>query len=172
MLIRIPQTCEDRRQQTYVQLVLRVYPERTINPFEGRLLRCGSKVEEAALRPSGEYPETPLLIEFAGSDRSGKGHNRSSDVHVLWKFDRGGAAWIELARVKSRGAEWIEYLKPIVIRELGRTQLSSADVAWNASQRILVALDRELELLQRAARAETMVFLYDAFAARLVAAQS
>lgn len=147
---------------------MRVYPERTLGAFEGRLLRCGSNVEEAELRPTEEYPEVPLLLEFAGHDASGSGHRRSNHVHILWKLNRKTKEFEELARVKGQGAEWIYHLKPIIIRELHRAEMTSSEIAWQASLRILRVLDDELERLQREGKAHLMSFLHDEFTARLV----
>jgi hypothetical protein len=86
------------------------------HPFAGVFLRSGAVVDGASLWPTSDYPAIPLLIEFAGSDRSGRGHNRSLDIHVLWRFD--GRAFREVARVKSQGREWVFDFLPIVEREI------------------------------------------------------
>jgi hypothetical protein len=168
MLIRIPRTCTSRKEHTYAQLVMRVYPDRLINPFEGRLLKTGSSVELSELRPTPEYPEIPLLIEFAGNDRTGSGHRRSNDVHVLWRLNPSTREWQELVKVNGQGRDWVEYLRPIVMRQLAAASEPYSDLAARARQRVLRLLDDELERLQRSGRADLMTTLYDEIAARLM----
>jgi hypothetical protein len=164
--VRIPRTNDDRRQQTYAQLIQRVNRRGPI-PFEGRLLRTGSKIEEADLRPDTEWPETPLLIEYAGNDRSGRGHIRSRDIHVLWKFQN--HEWIELSRATSHGPEWWYHLKPAVLRELSMPEVNYVELAGKASERVLELLDRELDQLPPGeGRERALSFIYDQFSARMV----
>jgi hypothetical protein len=169
--IRIPQTCTDRRQLTFAQIILRMSPRATPTIFEGARFRTGSRVTECELRPTPDYPEIPLLLEYAGNDRTGRGHRRSNDIHVLWKFESETSEWIELARVTSQGPEWFEHLGPIMRDHLrGGPNANEAEVAGKATRRILELMDRELESLARDGRERAMSFLYDAFTARLMAA--
>jgi hypothetical protein len=162
--IRIP-CSNDRRQATYAQLIRRVNMRGSI-PFEGRLLRTGAAIEEADLRPTPEWPETPLLIEYAGNDRSGHGHRRSNDLHILWRFDAG--EWIEIARISSQGPEWHYHLVPIVRREICSAPVNFVEVAGKITELVLALLDHELDGLEDEGRARTMSFLYDKFTARFV----
>ena len=167
MFITIPRSTPGRRERTYAQLVMRVHPHRAL-PFEGRMFKTGSRVEEAELHPSSEYPAVPILIEYAGSDRTGRGHNRSPDVHVLWQFVDG--VWNELARVRSHGPEWMVHLRPIVELVLVSLPVNHIEIAGQVSARVLRFLDKELEHLADEGRERAMSFLFDQFAARLVAA--
>jgi hypothetical protein len=134
------------------------------------MLRCGSRVDAGALRPTVDYPEVPLLIEYAGNDASGRGHNRSNDIHVLWRYESEAGEWVELARLLSRGPEWISDMVPIVQRELrGAAPIQYLEVAQKISALVLGVLDRELSALEDEGRCRVMSFLYDQFSARLVA---
>lgn len=139
-----------------------------VQPFEGRLFRCGMRVAVSDLRPTADYPEVPLLIEYAGNDASGSGHNRSNDIHLLWRYQAG--AWVELARVASQGREWVFDILPIVQRELAGAPVHQcvAD-AEKVSQLVLGVLDRELLTLAGEGRSRALSFLWDELAARLVA---
>ena len=118
-MARIPRSSPSWREKTFCQLILRLPVRPGIHFFEGGIyFRCGSSVEESALHPTPEYSETPLLLEYAGRDHTGRGHNRSNDIHVLWQWNAAESEWRELARVLSRGPEWFHHLAPIVRREL------------------------------------------------------
>ena len=119
--MRIPRTCRHRGQLTYAKLLVRVYPHRAMaNAFEGKLLKPGALIDEAELRPTLEYPAIPLLLEYAGNDRTGRGHRRSHDIYLLWRYDRAYGGWEELVRCASQGADWIQHLKPVALAELNR----------------------------------------------------
>jgi hypothetical protein len=140
------------------------------NAYEGKLLRPGAVIDEADLWPTSEYPEIPILLEYAGNDRTGRGHNRSNDIYLLWRYDRANATWVELIRAKSQNADWVEHLKPVAIAELRRTQApADANAARGVTGRVLLALDNELELLGPGDRHLVMAFVYQEFASRAVA---
>jgi hypothetical protein len=138
--------------------------------FEGKLLKPGTLIDEAELWPTPEYPETPLLLEYAGNDHTGRGHRRSNDIYLLWRFDRARRCWVELIRATCQGADWIEQLKPIAFAELGRA-LAPPDpnAAAGISGRVLSVLDHELEMLGAGDRHLVMAFVYQEFSARAVA---
>jgi hypothetical protein len=172
--VAIPRTCKYRRQPTYAKLLLRVYRDRTWNAFEGKLLKPGALIDEAELWPTPEYPEIPLLLEYAGHDRTGRGHRRSNDIYLLWRYERSRAAWVELIKCTCQGADWIEQLKPIAIAELGRAVLpvtmeEAAAQAASVTGRVLGVLDHELEMLGPRDRHLVMTFVYQEFSARAVA---
>jgi hypothetical protein len=142
--------------------------------FEGKLLKPGALIDEADLRPTPEYPEIPLLLEYAGTDHTGHGHRRSNDIYLLWRYDRAGACWVELIRATSQGADWIAHLKPIALAELRRgvpppDAANSANAAAGISGRVLSVLDHELEMLGAGERHLVMAFVYQAFTSRAVA---
>lgn len=168
--VKIPHTCTDRKQLTYAQLILRMSTRGAPTVFEGRHLKTGSQIDEAELRPTPEYPEVPLLLEFAGHDRSGAGHRRSNDIHVLWSWQSEPGEWIELARVTSQGPEWVYHLRHFMLAHFNGAVPNEAEIAGRATRRILEVLDRELESLASDGRARAMSFLHDAFIARMLAA--
>lgn len=165
----IPHTTTLRRERTYAQLVLKVYPNRSL-PFAGPNFRTGARVDQALLRPTPDAPEHPLLIEYAGTDKSGKGHNRSNDIHVLWRFDIARNEWTEITRTLTKGREWIDCLLPVIKRQLVSPPVNDVEIATAVSARVLGLLDRELdELTCLSTRERVMSFLYDQFTARFVA---
>ena len=143
------------------------------NAFEGVLFKPGATVDESALWPTPEYPAVPLLLEYAGNDRTGRGHNRSNDVYLLWRYDRALGSWVELVRSVSRGAEWVERIKAVALLELGLPVLADnpADPASAAgiTDRVLSLLDRELEMLGPHERHLVMDYCYQEFSARAAA---
>jgi hypothetical protein len=173
--VLIPRTSQSRGMLGYAKLLCRIRPRRTFDAFEGTLLRPGALIDEAALRPAPDYPAIPILLEYAGHDRSGRGHRRSNDIYVLWRYDAAVCGWLELIRCTCQGADWIENLKPIALRELARSSEPGVDVdraarhAADVSGRILGALDVELERLDRDERHLVMAFIYQAFSARATA---
>jgi hypothetical protein len=167
--ILIPRTASNRRELTYAKLLWRVHPDRTmVNAFEGALFKPGSRVEYSALWPNDRYPETPLLLEFAGSDYSGHGHNRSNQIHVLWRFDTDGLVWEEIARTLSQDAGWIMNLIPIALRELGGPAAVDAALAADVSAGVLSRLDAELGALAQSDRDLVLNLVFEQVTARMV----
>jgi hypothetical protein len=165
MLIPIPRS-GGRREATYAQLILRI---RRSGLIDGRFFRAGARVEETELWPAPGYPEVPLLLEFAGSDRAGRGHTRSADIHLLWRYDRARREFDEVARVRSHGAEWFHHLEPIVRRHMIRPPVNHAEEARGASARVLAALEGELDRLEDEGRDSAIALLYNQVAARFAA---
>lgn len=172
--IRIPHTAPNRREQTYAQLVKRVNIRGPL-PFEGKLFRTGKAVELAELRPTDEWPETPLLIEYAGKDRTGWRRGRKcNDIHILWRLKpaAGAAAepeWLEITSIKSQGPEWHTHMQQSVLIELRAAPVNFVEVASQASERVLTVLDHELSGLEDEGRGRLLSFLQDQFTARLMA---
>ena len=172
--VRIPRT-SGRQKRGWALLIRRVSPCGGIRILEGTHLRPGSAVSEADLRPTPEYPVTPLLIEYAGTTgrdsegRKAHGHNRALDVHILWRYDR-PAGWTEIARVASEGPGWREYFLPIVTREFEKWRsddpVDHVAEARAASSRICAAIDIELARLEAEDRRRVVSFLYDQIVAR------
>lgn len=148
-----------------------MHPDRTMaNAFEGMLIKCGAKVPLASLWPDARYPKVPILLEFAGSDYSGRGHNRSRQIHVLWRLDVDQLVWVEVARTLSYRAEWILQLRPIALQELGGVPAPDPDLALQFAARFLRRLDDELKDLGAGDRALAVNFLFEQIAARLAGA--
>lgn len=136
------------------------------NAFEGKLFKPGSVIDVSELWPDPGYPENPLLLEFAGSDRTGKGHNRSNHVYVLWRYapDHG---WVELARTFSQSNDWIFNMRSIALRELG-PPLPDPEHAKKAISAFLVALDSRLKELSEPDRLIALNLLHENVLARIV----
>jgi hypothetical protein len=162
--VKIPRTAARRAERCYARLVLRA--TRRAPFFDGPLLRAGAFVEESALWPTPDYPLIPLLIEYAGSDGSGLGHNRSRDVHVLWRYVRARQDFEEVARVASHGAEWVYDLRPIVERELVRPAIDDNARGRAAASRLAALIDGALDELEDAGRESALAALYNQVAAR------
>ena len=176
--IRIPHSSPSRGAMTWALLVRRISPRssRGLRIFEGTHLKTGSQIEESELRPTERYPLVPLVIEFAGSTgrdargRPARGHNRSTHLHILWRYDARVSDWQEIIRTVTEGADWFVQFEPIVRRELVRPPANYAEEARTASERLIVTIDRELhELDADEARESVLAFLYDQIVARLVA---
>jgi hypothetical protein len=165
--VHIPNTSPSRREPTYARLIRGVSSLPAGLAFPGKLFRCGRAVEESELWPEEGYPETPLLIEFAGRDRVGRGHNRSTWLHVLWRYDLHRREWAELCRASSVGAEWVEYLKPAILAELRNEPRCPVDAAARASGKVLMLLDGELDQLSDEERRLAMTLVYEQVTARL-----
>lgn len=170
--VRIPRSSPSRGERSYAQLILRVLHHPRVRFFDGPLFRCGQLVDESELRPTPDAPLAPLLIEYAGNDRSGWGHRRSNDIHILWRYDAARADWVEIARTLSQGPEWKWNLAPIVRRELGSVAPAPnfVAIARASTDRVLEILDGELDQFDDEGRARVLSFLYDAFTARLMSA--
>lgn len=171
MSIRIPRTCPSRGERTWAQLIERVPRRARIQIFPGRVyFRTGAQVDERELRPTPSWPATPLLLEYAGSDRTGRGHNRSNYIHVLWRFDAKRAEFREIARCVTQGPEWFAHLAPIARREIerGSPPVNHVEVAHAVTGRVLALLDGELETLEDEGRDRVMSFLYDQVVGRLM----
>jgi hypothetical protein len=158
--VRIPHSCK-RREPTYATLIRRVRPCGTIaSTFEGDYLRTGREVDDAG------FPPVVLLHEHAGSAIAGRGHRRSTQLHILWRWDRERREWRELMRVQAIGSEWVEAMKHAALRELRDPNLSGVDQARAAAVRIFVLIDDEISLLERDAGRELVGMLWEQFAAR------
>ncbi len=172
LTVIIPRSAAGRRELMYARLLWRVHPDRTLaNAFEGKLLKPGARIELSDLWPHEGYPRTPVLLECAGSDHSGRGHNRSKQIYVLWRFEA-KRGWVELARTLTEGAEWIVHLMPLALRELGGPARLDPDLAANVATTFLGRLDDELKELGAGDRALALSFVYEQLAARMMRAEA
>lgn len=170
VFVTIPRSAPGGRPEpTWAQLILRV---RRSGLIDGRFFRTGARVEESALRPSDAWPEVPLLVEFAGSERAGRGHNRSADIHLLWRYDSARRGFDEIARVRSDGAEWLHHLEPIIRRHIRRPPVSPTSEARDAARRVVAALEGELDLLEDEGHERALALIYNQVAARFAASVS
>jgi hypothetical protein len=139
------------------------------NAFEGKLLKPGARLEYSSLWPDPRYPRKPVLLEFAGSDHSGRGHNRGSQIYILWRLE--GENWVEIARSLSVGGEWIAVLMPIALRELGGPARIDPDMAEKLAVVWLGRLDDELKELGAGDRGIMLNFVFEQVAARMMKAE-
>jgi hypothetical protein len=168
--VQIPRTAVSRREMTYAQLLKRVHLDRHLNVFEGPIMKTGISIDQSELWPSSDFPACPLLLEFAGSDRKGRGHNRSSQIHILWRYEPEGGGWVEIVRTLSVGAEWIMHLAPIALRELGGRPPVDELRAGAVARFFLSQLDKDLCELGAGEKASVLTQLFEQLAARLVSA--
>ncbi len=139
-------------------------------PLSVYLIKTGATIEESALWPTPDYPAVPLLLEYAGNDRTGRGHNRSNDIYLLWRYERESGRWVALLKCTGQGTDWIAPVKQRALAELARTAPPlSCTHASDVCVRVLAALDHELELLDTVNRHLVMSFVYQEFSARAVA---
>ena len=166
--LRLPMTASRRGAITYIKLLKTVNPDRSFGgyAFEGDLLQPGQAIDEQDLQPSPDYPETPLLLECAGGDGSGSGHRRSQQIYILWRYEGGAGNWEEVARTASANRDWTYDLGPIARREIyAKPVLVDSEAA---AERVIEALQAELDPLERKAQRLVILALYDRVAARVV----
>jgi hypothetical protein len=137
-----------------------------VRTFEGQYLKCGSKVERSDLRPDPSYPENPVLLEFAGNDRTGRGHNRSNSIYILWRLTSRG--WEEVGRALAQGADWVPQIRFLALRELGGPPPADPLLASQTARQLVCRLDAELRSLSASERQIALGLVYEQIAARIV----
>jgi hypothetical protein len=123
-------------------------------------------VAPAELRPTVEYPETPVLLECAGIAKTGRGHNRSEYLYIVWRFDAHSDEWRELGRAQSAACEWAADLAPIARRAIDE-QIGAPDLT-EVERRISVYLNSELGRVAERDRMQVLAVIHDAIATRIV----
>jgi hypothetical protein len=136
--------------------------------FEGPLFKPGALVDDSALWPDARYPAKPVLLEFAGSDHTGSGHNRSNQIYILWRFEPDRWVWVEVVRVLTQNADWIANLLPIALAELGGVPAPDPLLAAEVAGRWLSQLDAELEALRAEDRGLALNLIFEQVTARMV----
>lgn len=171
--IRLPAGSGVRSRHGYLKLLSRVDPEAQNGfGFEGCLLRLGAIVTPAELRPTPDYPEIPVLLEYSTAPSHAAGARRRSDsLYVLWRWQDG--AWCELGRAASASWDWALDLRPLAIRALseasGEKPVEKEPDLPAIAANISLFLDRKLQALKPADRARLLGILHDQFASRLSA---
>jgi hypothetical protein len=165
-----------RKFRTYAKLLYYVDPDDDTGfGFEGKIMRPGSVVSSADLRPGEEYPVNPILLEYAEAPALGhRGHNRKEQLYILWRFDWDLNIWIELGRAMSVAWEWAIDLRPLAVRALkeSRSVAQIMPIMPNVGEiagRIFVVLDGELKRLEPPDQKKVLGILHDQFACRLCA---
>lgn len=166
--IRLPAGSGVRSRHGYLKLLSRVDPEAQNGfGFEGCLLRLGAIITPAELRPTPDYPEIPVLLEYSTAPSHAAGARRRSDsLYVLWRWQDG--AWCELGRAASASWEWAVDLRPLAIRALAQEKAVEAAPDLPAiAHHIAGFLDEQLKILKPPDRARLLGILHDQFASRL-----
>ena len=164
--VTLPRTASARHERSYALLVRRVTSNPAL-PFRGAYFRAGAAIDESALRPSDEWPDPPLVVEFAGRAETGWGHRRSTYRYVLWRYE-GAGNWTELARASASDGSWIERLRAVALVEIGNRRVPPSEVAWRAADRVVETLERELAELDDGERELTLGFLVQEITSRAV----
>lgn len=170
--VRLPLSRTRRSQLTYATLLRRFDPRsRAAFTWEGDLLTPGATIPEARLWPSGAFPRTPLIVEFAGADNPAKGHRRheSDSTVILWRYEReNDGAFVEVGRVCAPAGMWALLLEPLVrdamAREAGLAAPPDVDVIRG---RIATVLAAELDLVADSERARILQLVRDELAGRI-----
>ncbi len=133
--------------------------------FEGKLLRPGSVVTDAQLRPSADYPEIPVLLEYSRMPANGKrGHNRVDALYILWRLH--GSEWREIGRSHSASWEWAVDLRPLAVRALAQKAVLAPDLSA-VQNRIAASLAQELRGLEAVQQWRVLAIIHDQLASRL-----
>lgn len=159
-------------------LIRRVCDNQTAIAFDGKHFRCGIAIDDSELWPDDEYPQTPLLLEYAGLDYeaplerpgSGFGGKRRPLVHLLWRYEKDRREWHELARTSSVDSEWVAHFVAIarIEMERGGRRATPIDIAARASWRWMETLDQELRALNAEERVIALGMVYEQITARVV----
>jgi hypothetical protein len=172
--IRLPRT--STRADTgscFAKLIRRVREIRTGGfEFEGKFLRPGARLTLEQLRPSPEYPSTPIIIEYARGAKYGPGLRRREYLYIAWRFDVECHQWRELGRAVGIGAEWTDVLRPIIVCALKQARGDVPAIALDVqavADRISAFLDAELMPLDEPDRRRIIAVVHDQFAFRLSA---
>lgn len=162
-----------RARRCFLKLLSRVDPEAHNGfGFEGCLLRPGAFVSRAQLRPSDDYPEIPIILEYSTAPAEIIGARRQScGLYVLWRWHPGALEWREIGRALAASWEWALDLRPLAIRALaeargaGGAAEKGADLTQIADS-LTVFVDKQLNHLKPADRVYVLGILHDHFAAR------
>jgi hypothetical protein len=109
-----------------------------------------------------------LVLECAGPESAGRGHNRSEVLWILWRWERGD--WRECGRALAIGREWIHILGPLA------EHLLTEPVALHEVKARCASLAEEIaEMVQNRVRREPIELqkqvwqsLYDQIPGRIV----
>ncbi len=162
VMVRLPQSCIRRNVPMYCKLLYTILSLSDPRAFEGQLLKCGQRVPESELWPAPDWPLVPILLECAGPDGRGRGHRRSAYLYVLWRYETG--EWVEIARTRAIGAEWVQDLVDVAKRELGsEPPVGPGELA----RQMIDDLDRQLTRLENKFQLQVLSVLYTEVLGRL-----
>ena len=171
--VRIPRSALVRNEPTYAKLLFRVVREPNFGPwsYKGRIVKCGSWINETELRPDPTWPVVPVLLECAGRVpgvlyRADSGHKRCEDLYVLWRWD--GQDWCEVCRMQSQQGQWCHAMRSVAAAELNGPVLVPRP--FNPApivSRVHALITRECDTLDHCDRQAVAAALYESFAARV-----
>lgn len=168
--IRLP--CSGSSQDRFLKLLSRVDPDAENGfGFEGRLLP-GKTATAAALRPSADFPETPIVLEYSHAEARGiPGNRRRDGLYVLWRWERQAGSWRELGRARSVAWEWAIDLRPLALRALAEARSRPPGVEAVPDLGLIAArisefIEKELCILPALQQARVLAALHDELAKR------
>lgn len=166
--VAIPRSSPRAARGCFTKLLYSVDPDATHGfGFHGTLLRPGARLTVEALRPTPEYPEIPLLLEYGSVPVPGD--RLWAQLYILWRFEVQTHSWRELARTTATAWEWAYELRPIAVRALARVAISTPLDHAAIAGRLSVLLDVELGALAPADRVRVLSVLHDELAGRVCA---
>lgn len=168
--IRLPRSASRTERDTFVKLLSFVDPEAEHGfGFEGKLLRPGSLLTPAQLRPADHFPEIPIVLEYLPGTKNGR---RREQLYILWRLDWSTHEWRELGRAVSESWHWANDLRPLAVRALKEARSKHAlelQPDFPAiERRIAQFLDAELKPLEAGDRVRVLAMLHDQLATKLL----
>jgi len=130
--LMLPSTARRGEPLIYIRVLHEVWPNSRAGGWrlKGRLYRPGQRVSRDAL------PDPLVVVEAAGRSKTGRGHNRSEYLYILWHWD---GEWREVARAISPSWDWQWILGPAA-----RKLLTTAPIQERAARHVdelLTAID-------------------------------
>lgn len=172
--VRIPRSSPRPVKDDFAKLLRHVDPEAQCGfGFDGVLVKPGSVLSRAELRPSAEFPAAPVLIEMARvMEDAPAARRRYEDLVVLWRYSRERDTWIELGRSRSKSWEWAIELRAIAVRaiEEQRVRVQVVVNAVEIQRRIATAIERELAGVGAGDRWRVLSVVHDELARGLAGA--
>jgi len=167
MQIRLPRS-GGRQSRGFCKLIEKVLANRgDAFAWEGRFFRPGDLVDEQQMRLPG-WPDRPLLLEYvpAVGAPSGWRRHRYPDTWILWTWS--GGSWRELGRADALGGDGASTLKSLALAHLAPPPLAWRRTLTEARERIVAAVDAELEAVEEGRKAALLSVVHDVIASRAV----
>ncbi len=162
--VRLPRSATRRDTGTWIKLLERVTDSPGGFGFEGKLLRPGETI------PAGQLPEPAVLLECAGTEGRGRGHNRGDVRYIVWRWDRSARDWQELAQCSSVSGDWALALNGVALRALHPDDQVITPFDCEASvDRILSFAESEMHGMQSRLRNRVLERLYGRIAGFIAA---
>jgi hypothetical protein len=164
--VYLPNTCpENRRHHTHLKLLSHVDPDAPYNlGFEGRILFCGARI------PETELGERAVVLEYCGTQGQAKKGKTRTHLYILWRYDWGMRAFVEIGRALSMGWDWAVVLRKPAAHELAPPSMPAVDHTLRGqelAEEILSELDSRLSRERPEARIIALTSVYDQVAGRM-----